>query len=54
MYYILGYLLYATLFAGVSVVAQNQQEAHTVHQMLRLLFILPLLFSIIILHDAVF
>ena len=51
IYYFLGYFLYATFFAAISVVAQSQQEAHTVHQLIRLLFTLPLLFALVILKD---
>ena len=51
IYYFLGYFLYATFFAGISVVAHSQQEAHTVHQLIRLLFTLPLLFALVILKD---
>ena len=56
LYFVLGYFFFAAIYVGIGSVYSNEEEAHHINLMLRMLSISPILFSVPILMfpDAIF
>lgn len=50
LYFILGYLYFASIFVGIGSLFSNEEDAHHLNQFMRLLSILPIVLAILVLE----
>jgi ABC-2 type transport system permease protein len=50
LYFILGYLFFASIFVGIGSLFSNEEDAHHLNQFMRMLSIIPILMAILVLE----
>ena len=50
LYFILGYLYFASIFVGIGSLFSNEEDAHHLNQFMRMLSILPIILAILVLE----
>ena len=50
LYFILGYLFFASIFVGIGSLFSNEEDAHHLNQFMRMLSIIPILLAILVLE----
>jgi ABC-2 type transport system permease protein len=50
LYFVLGYLFFASIFVGIGSLFSNEEDAHHLNQFMRMLSILPILLAILVLE----
>ena len=51
LYFVLGYLFFASLFTGVGALSSSQEDAHRLKFYMRLLSLLPIVLAVFVLHS---